>query len=886
MADLTAGKVKYEVEVDNSGLKSGLDEAKGKFSDAGGAAEGFGGVLKGVLTAGFITAGFAAIKSGFEQVIATGKEFETSMSQVKATMGDAAGEMITYKGQSVTAFEAIEDKAKELGATTQFTAKQAADGFNILAMAGMDANTAIEVLPSTLDLAAAGAIDIAEAADYTTGIMAGFGLETEQAGEVADYLTKMSTSAKGSVAQFGQALAKSAGMAKTTGQNMKTTSVALEILGNHNLSAAEAGNALNRTLKNLYQPTEVAKNAMKQLGVTAYDAQGKALPLDDVLRQLNGTLDGMSEEAKNDILSQIFDAATLKSVPFLIEDVTTSWDDLATGLENSTGAAARAAETQLDNLEGAITLFDSAMDGFKIAVYDKISEPLKDIVKEGAEAVSGLTDAFKDDGLLGAIGFIGETAVEKFTEFGKSILGIKDPIGEAQQAVIDLKTANDEAVESIEAQTRQQEYLVDKIERVNEVEELSKAQKELLKQYVDELNTSLGYEAATIDAETGHIVENTDAIRDGITAREEELKSYLYREQAKAVTEELIRTEMALFDAQVDLEDTTIDLENAEEALRQKKAELEKQYEGNANATEIIKDLTMEEAKEVSDLRQKRSELIATIQDNQAALQDLQEEERRQNNMADITSGLLDDLLNQLGMTADELAPTLKNGLEQGRYMIPQTVEELNALIKFDESVENADKQGKEIAEELRQSIWDGEVSVTQAAEFMANGINGAFADSPDESWDIGWNIAMGVANGISSGQSSIVNSAASAVRSAIWAAKAEAGIASPSKVFKYFGKMMDAGLAEGLTENIDRYIIPAVSEVNDNLNMTANMTGGVSRATGNGGDGIAQLFAQLFQILENRDTKIVLDSGELVGALSPLMDEALWRISVRKGRG
>lgn len=328
--------------------------------------------------------------------IATGKEFDSAMSQVSATMADMANDTINYNGQTVTAIEAIRDKSQELGRTTMFTSAQAADGFNVLAMAGMGAEEAIDTLPAVLNLAAAGGLDIATAADYATGILAGFGDAAGGASNVADYLATMASHAKGDVQSFGEALSVVAGQANVTGQSMESVSVALEILGNHNISASEAGTALSRVLKNLYQPSNTAKKALDSLGVSAYDAQGSARPLKDVLMDLNGTMDGWSDQAKNDYLSQIFDAATLRTIPFLLSDVNTSWDELEQQLNESKDAALNMRDAMMDNLEGDLTFFSSAMDGFKQSLYDLFSDSLRGIVQFGTDAVSSLTEFIKN----------------------------------------------------------------------------------------------------------------------------------------------------------------------------------------------------------------------------------------------------------------------------------------------------------------------------------------------------------------------------------------------------------------------------------------------------------------------------------------------------------
>lgn len=293
---------------------------------AGSAATGFGDLLKNVgkIAATAFAAASAAVVKFASDSIETGKKFDSSMSQVAATMGTTVDQITELR-----------DFAQEMGRTTQFSAGQAADAMNVLAMAGFSAKQNMEALPEILNLAAAGGLEIATAADYATGIMAGFGMQTDQVGEISNKLAKIASSAKGDVASFGEGLSTVAGMASTTGQKIDDMTVALGILGNNNFSASEAGNALSRTLKNLYQPTESAAGAMEALGVNAYDAEGKAKPLQEVLLELNAALDGMSEQEKNQALSQIFDAATLKSIPALLNNAGDAWYDLETEVKGS-----------------------------------------------------------------------------------------------------------------------------------------------------------------------------------------------------------------------------------------------------------------------------------------------------------------------------------------------------------------------------------------------------------------------------------------------------------------------------------------------------------------------------------------------------------------------
>lgn len=394
--------------------------------------------------AAFAATGAAATAFAATSVKA-GSNFDSSMSQLAATMGFTVDQLSATADEmknmsdaereaaqsAQESFGQLRDFAKEMGSTTMFSASQASDALNILAMAGYNATEQMEALPGILNMAAAGGLSIADAADYATGIIAGFSNETIDAATVADKLAVIASSAKGDVASFGQGLSTVAGMANTTGQSLQDMTVALGILGNNNLSSAEAGNALSRTLKNLYQPTDAAKSAMEELGLAAYDAQGNARPLQDVLLDINSKVKGMSDEAKNETLSKIFDAVTLKSVPALLKNAGEAWDDLDAKLSDSTGAAEKMAETMQDNLQGAIKQFKSALEGAQIELSDKLTPTLKEFVKLGTEGLSSVKKGFQDSGLDGAMQAVGDflsdavsMIVSKIPTFVKAISDI------------------------------------------------------------------------------------------------------------------------------------------------------------------------------------------------------------------------------------------------------------------------------------------------------------------------------------------------------------------------------------------------------------------------------------------------------------------------------
>ena len=366
MSEINVGTAVAYLTMKDAGFAQGIAQAESALSSLSSTSDSLGHSLSiwssalGSLGASLTTTFTLPIAKLAQSAIQTSMDLDTAMSQVRATMAitrDSTGELSDEVVNSSEIFQKFRDKldvsneglyntsevltllARQLGRDTVFSAEEAADAINVLAMAGYDTNQIILALPEVLNLAAAGSLDIADAADYATGIMAGFNMEADEMSGISNILAAMASNAKGSVSDFGQGLSTVAGMASVTNQSIEDVSVALAILGNHNVAAAEGGNALARALRRLYQPTDAAAVALDELGVSIYDAEGNARALPDVLLDLNGALSHLTEQEYAKKISTIFGAVSSKTAPFLINDVTTAWEGLDIAINNSMGTA-------------------------------------------------------------------------------------------------------------------------------------------------------------------------------------------------------------------------------------------------------------------------------------------------------------------------------------------------------------------------------------------------------------------------------------------------------------------------------------------------------------------------------------------------------------------
>lgn len=351
-----------------------------KFSSVGSAMTSAGGTLTKSVTLPLVGLGTAAVK--------TASDFESSMSQVQATMGITKDNMSEVDGQTVNTMEALQDIAKEMGATTKFSAKDAADALNYLALAGYDTEKQIHALPSVLTLAAAGNMDLAYASDLVTDSMSVLGLETQDLDGYIDQMAKTASSSNTNVAQLGEAILVAGGQASLCGMNTTELNTALGILADNGMKGSEGGTMLRNTLKNLYTPTDQAAKVMEQLGLVTTNADGSLRDSQEVLKDLSGILDGMSEADRVEAMAQIFDTRTIAGANALLKNSSTRWDELSKAIDGSAGAAQQMADTQLDNLDGQLTILKSGLEGAAIA----FGELLLPIIKDVTEVIQGIVD--------------------------------------------------------------------------------------------------------------------------------------------------------------------------------------------------------------------------------------------------------------------------------------------------------------------------------------------------------------------------------------------------------------------------------------------------------------------------------------------------------------
>ena len=375
---------------------------------------GFEAALGAAKTA--LAAATTAVTAFAGSSVKVGQEFDKSMSQVAATMGLTSKQMQKQVGSVDTSFGHFEgnlrDFAQYMGANTAFSATEAADALNYMALAGYDAKKSMQMLPNVLNLASAGGMDLARASDMITDAESALGLKTNEVVSMVDQMAKTASKSNTSVSQLGDAILTIGGTANIMAGGTDRLNTVLGLLADNGIKGSEAGTHLRNMILKLSAPTDDGAKAMKELGLNVFDAQGRMRDFEDIIGDLNKAFDGMSDEKKINYISALFNARDISAVNALLNTSKKRWNELGSEIVNSKDAAGAMAKTQLDNLAGDVTLFKSALEGAQIVLSDKLTPGIRQFVKFGSKAVSNIATAFSEGGLSGAMQEFGEMLSE------------------------------------------------------------------------------------------------------------------------------------------------------------------------------------------------------------------------------------------------------------------------------------------------------------------------------------------------------------------------------------------------------------------------------------------------------------------------------------------
>lgn len=386
---ISAAKTAFNTFLDETA--TGIDKA----GALGSALSGIGMGLTTTVTAPLVSLGTAAVK--------TAGDFQQAMAQVAAVSGlDTASEE----------FEALSDKAKEMGATTKFSASEAAEAFNYMAMAGWDAQQMMDGISGVMDLAAASGEDLATVSDIVTDALTGFGLQAKDSAHFADVLAAASNSANTNVSMLGESFKYVAPVAGALGFSVEDVSVALGLMANSGIKASQAGTSLRSLFTNLVHPTGQAADAVEALGINVTNADGTMKGLDQIMNELRQTFGSLTDAEKAEYAAMLAGQEGMSGLLAIVNATDADFQKLTNSISDAGGTAEEMADKQLDTLEGKFTMFKSAMEGLAISFGEVLLPAITDAVEKVTDVVTWFNELDDDTkkmivtivGIVAAIG--------------------------------------------------------------------------------------------------------------------------------------------------------------------------------------------------------------------------------------------------------------------------------------------------------------------------------------------------------------------------------------------------------------------------------------------------------------------------------------------------
>lgn len=351
-----------------------------------------------------------------KQVLNIGSDFETSMAQVAATSGMTAGDI----KNNISDYADLVSAAKEAGLTTVFSASQAGEALNYLALAGYSVQESIATMPDILTIAAAGAMDLGRASDMVTDAMNALDLSIDDTSGFIDKMAKTAQSSNTNVEQLGNAILTVGGTATVLAGGVTELDTALGVLANSGIKARQGGTALRQILLNLTDPSEKASKMIEQLGLKVFDMEGNMRPLNEIFTDLNDIMKDFTDQQRMETLSTLFDARQVRAATALMQGMGGAWDELSDKIDNADGSAEKMAETMRSNLNGAVNIAKSNIDSLAITIYEGISKNITDLVQSAIPQLQKLNEVLASPEMQSRL----ESMSAQIKEIGLTILNV------------------------------------------------------------------------------------------------------------------------------------------------------------------------------------------------------------------------------------------------------------------------------------------------------------------------------------------------------------------------------------------------------------------------------------------------------------------------------
>lgn len=751
--------------------KTALEKVSGALGSAGGKLDSAANEVMPVSVAvgGIATAG-----------LKVAADFESGMSQVQAITGATGDE-----------FDALREKAVDLGASTAFSSNEVATAMAEMGKAGWDTQQIMDGMEGVLAAAAASGEGLSSVSTIVADAITGFKLEASDATKVADLLTQAANSGTIDINDLGESFKYVAPVASAAGWSIEDCTTALAAMSQSGIKGSQAGTSLRAMFSKMTKASKPAKEAMDEYGISLYDSSGKVKPLDDVIANLRETLGTTTVETQNadgtmkeyeDIMSQvedgtvsltdktrlqalaqIFGQEALSGVLAVINKSPEEYDKLASSMDNSAGVAKKTASVMQDNLKSKIEQLGGALESLAIKLSETVIPWLTDFV----ENLTGMIDKFTEmpkgaqkmitalGGIVIAAGPTTKALGGVFNAVGFLITALSSPVGIAvaaataaaglialtaaaydgtnemhldaeathdladeQDALTDEinknRKAREDSLQASETEAAQAEAYMGKLKDLMGVEGKSAEQKRKIKYYVEKLNETLPDLNLKYDEEKDKLNKSTKAIKENIEARKLQARLDAYGENYNASVAEGVKLE-----------------DERDKLSKQHKENLKAQARAQEEYDSVVHKSGQDwysywQAKEKA--QKTLDETTTAVEESGAALDQnstaLSENAAETEKWSDKIDGALDTQamqksLDELGSKAKEagvkIPQSVAEGMESGKYAIPETVDGLKNLIAFDSAIQKAGLSGAEIPPEMASGILSGKISVEEA---------------------------------------------------------------------------------------------------------------------------------------------------------------------------
>lgn len=387
-----------------------LNEQRDAVNNVSNAAATFGDVLKANIISDVVHMGLQKtlelLKSAAAYCYQVGTSFEAAMSRVEAISGATAEQL-----------EQLTAKAKELGSTTKFTATEAAGAMNYMAMAGWDAEQMLSGIDGVLSLAAASGEDLGITSDIVTDAITAFGLEADRCSHFANILAAASANANTNVSLMGETFKYCAADAGSLGFSAEDTVTAIGLMASAGIKGSQAGTALRKLFTEMSDDLTLTSEKMGDITIKTANASGEMRPFIDIVKDLRKEFAQLNPQEQNAAAKELVGQYAQTGFKTLMNASEEAFEKLTYAIENCDGAAASMAQTMQDNLAGQVTIFQSALEGLGISVYDKFGGALREAVGIFTDCISDMTDSVEGGELDESISRLADSFKSAAAEF-------------------------------------------------------------------------------------------------------------------------------------------------------------------------------------------------------------------------------------------------------------------------------------------------------------------------------------------------------------------------------------------------------------------------------------------------------------------------------------